>query len=336
VRWVLLIHQLPPRPLYLRAKIRNRLARVGAVALKNSVYLLPARGDGLEDMEWIAQDAVAGGGEAFVCEAEFRAGATDDGLSELFRRDRDGDYRAFTEEAREALAALSDRSGRRPPEGRGELALQRLRRRLAELVEIDFFGAGGRKEAEAMLRELERKVNRGRPKAPEARGAVSAPRGATWATRRDLHVDRLASAWLIRRWIDPDARFRFVEATNRERRPGELRFDIVAGDFTHEGPRCTFETLLVRFALDDPALRALSEVVHDVDLKDGHFGRPEAPGLAQLVLGLARAHPDDDERMARAFPVFDALYASFGGRPPATPRTARRVGRRRAAPGRHR
>src|SRR5512141_340394 len=140
-RWYVLIHQLPPRPLYLRAKVRNRLSRVGAVALKNSVYVLPHTDDCLEDFQWIVQEAAAGGGEAFISESHFVAGVSNEALVKLFQNERKVDYVALTGEIREALAALKRRSGMNPPEQELMGRLARFRKRLDESKAIDFFPA---------------------------------------------------------------------------------------------------------------------------------------------------------------------------------------------------
>ena len=133
-----------------------------------------------------------------------------------------------------------------------------------------------------------------------------------WVTRRGIKVDRIGSAWLIRTAIDPDARFKFVDPAGYVPEPGELRFDMFDGEYTHEGPRCTFETLLARFDLaDDPALAALGEIVHDVDCKDALFERAEAAGLAAFIQGLAATTDDDALRLERGSVMFDALYASL-------------------------
>jgi hypothetical protein len=166
--------------------------------------------------------------------------------------------------------------------------------------------------------------------------------GRVWVTRRGVKVDRIASAWLVRRFVDPGARFRFVDPEEPPR-AAEVRFDMLGGDFTHQGDRCTFESLLARLALRDPALASIAEIVHDIDLKDDKYGRPDAPGVQQLVLGLVASHPDDAERLERGFALFDDLYASFravpAGRashPPRprkptvrSPRSARKTGARR-------
>ncbi|HVG44561.1 MAG TPA: chromate resistance protein ChrB domain-containing protein, partial [Longimicrobium sp.] len=137
-------------------------------------------------------------------------------------------------------------------------------------------------------------------------------RGRTWVTRSGVFVDRIASAWLIRRFVDPEAHFRFIGEAKHRPAPDEVRFDMFEAEFTHEGDRCTFEVLLERLGLhDDGALAAVAEVVHDIDLKDGKFGRPETPGIELLLAGIARAEPDDERRIERGAALFDALYASF-------------------------
>ena len=143
---------------------------------------------------------------------------------------------------------------------------------------------------------------------------MEAPRGRTWVTREGVKVDRIASAWLIRRWIDPQAHFKFVPARGYEPQEGELRFDMYRGEYTHEGDRCTFETLLARFGLTDPALRAISEIVHDIDCKDAKYDRAEADGIARLVQGIVAAHGDDATRLARGAAVLDDLHATFARR----------------------
>jgi hypothetical protein len=320
-RWCLLIHQLPPRPLYLRAKVRNRLARVGALALKNSVYVLPDRPDCVEDLQWIAQEATAGGGEAFVCRARFVQGMSDESLVQQFRRSAGAAYDVLRRE----LAALS-RAPRPGTAETGESPLARHRKRLAEIADVDFFAAAGRKEVEAMLEKLEaRAQGRARGGGPAARGIAAELVGRTWVTRRDPKIDRLSTAWLVRRFVDPAARFRFIDPEREARRPREIGFDMAGGDFTHEGERCTFESLAARLALADTGVRAVGEIVHDIDLKESRYGRPETEGIRRLVEGIVRRYPDPRERLERAFALFDDLHASLAGEPGrARPRRKRR------------
>ncbi len=145
-----------------------------------------------------------------------------------------------------------------------------------------------------------------RPQKPLVRGS-----GHVWVTRRDVHVDRIASAWLIRRFIDPQATFKFVGAKGYKPRSGELRFDMFEAEFTHEGDRCTYEVLLLRSGLRDAALSQIGEIVHDIDLKDGKFARAEASGIAALIDGFGRSGISDMERLEQGGRMFDNLYELF-------------------------
>jgi hypothetical protein len=313
-RWLLLLHQLPPKPDYLRVKIWRRLQRIGAVAIKNSVYVLPRTDQTAEHFQWIVREIEGSGGEASVCEAAFVTGLSDGQIEALFRAAREADYAAASEEAQELLrrapaARAADASGR----AELEAALARLHRRLGEIGAIDFFGAPARQVAEAALARLEARIRPPKQRAGRSAGSGGSRRKAarTWVTRRGVHVDRIASAWLIRRFIDPRARFRFVEDKAYQPRPGEVRFDMFEAEYTHEGDRCTFETLVARFDLDEPGLRPLAEMVHDIDLADGRFARPETAGFERLIDGITRTQVDDEDRIAQGAALLDGFYQSF-------------------------
>lgn len=230
--WLLLIHQLPPRPAYLRVKVRRRLERLGAIPLKNSVYALPNNESSLEDFEWLAREIESDGGEVFICSASMLRGGIEPG------------------------------NGKRPTtRGRG-----------ASTVRPD-----------------------------------KVPAGRTWITRRNVGVDRIASGWLIREFIDPAAKFKFVTEGYRPK-TGELRFDMFRGEYGHEGTRCTFETLLARFGILDSRLRVIGELVHDLDCKDDRFGRAEAAGFGALIEGIVRTTTSDRERLQRGADLLRELY----------------------------
>jgi hypothetical protein len=312
VRRLLLIHQLPAKPAYQRVKVWRRLQGIGAVAVKNTVYALPATPEAQEDFEWLLREIVQGGGEAIVCEARLVEGLTDQEVRALFDRARDEDYEELAKELRALAVALGDDP---PSERQAEVKTQlaRLKARLAQITAIDFFGADGREAAEGLLLELEARL---REKEPPAEPVVAKPelghlKGRTWVTRTGVHVDRIASAWLIRRFVDPEARFKFVPPKGYVPEPGELRFDMFEAEFTHEGDRCTFEVLLERAGLSELALRAIAEIVHDIDLKDGKFARTEADGIKTLIAGICAATGNDEERLARGGAVFEDLYSHF-------------------------
>ncbi len=315
-RWLLLIHQIPPKPSYFRVKIWRRLQRLGAVAIKNAVYVLPHSEQAQEDFQWVVREIVAGGGEASVCEARFVEGLSDTQVEALFHAVRDADYAQIAEEARAAAQELTSR-GRFAPDQEAELTgqISRLRKRLAEAVAIDFFGAPGRETAEGLVGGLEARSrdNSGSAAAQtsQRRANVGDLHDRTWVTRTGIHVDRIASAWLIRRFIDAHARFKFVPAKGYQPAPRELRFDMFEAEFTHEGDRCTLEVLIERCGVEDRALRPIAEIVHDIDLKDGKFSRSETVGIDRLIAGIAMAHQQDEQRLARGAAVFDDLYEYF-------------------------
>jgi hypothetical protein len=314
-RWLLLIHQLPPKPDYFRVKIWRRLQRLGSVAIKNSVYVLPKNDQTQEDFQWTLREIVEGGGEASLCEARFVDGLSDDQVEALFQTARGTEYGELAEEARRlAEVPLPEgpiEDGRRT---QSEVDLARLKRRLAEVVAIDFFGAPGREAAEGLVSGVEARMRDKR--LGKKIGNVTATRredlqGKTWVTRKGIHVDRMASAWFIRRFIDVGARFKFVPAKGYKPLPDELRFDMFEAEFTHEGDRCSLEVLIERTGLNEPALGPIAEIVHDIDLKDSKFGRQETPGIERLIAGIAMAHKDDETRLARGDAVFDDLYEYF-------------------------
>ncbi len=316
---MILVHQIPPRPAYLRVKVGRQLQRIGAVAIKNSVYALPRNEETQEDLQWVLREIEKGGGEGSILEARFVDGRSDDEVTALFQVAREKDYAELAEEARRVTRSLPRRGvpDSRKAEVGGQVA--RLRRRLGEIADIDFFGAPGREKTEGLVAGLEARMNPQIENVERTTPTIAAAdyQGRTWVTRAGIKVDRMASAWLIRKFIDPRATFKFVPAKGYCPEPGEVRFDMFEAEFTHEGDGCTFEILLQRFGLGAPGLRHLAEIVHDVDMKDGKYGRKEAAGIGQVVAGIAAAHAEDEVRLQRGAALFDDLFALHqGGRNP--------------------
>ncbi|MGQ0650225.1 MAG: chromate resistance protein ChrB domain-containing protein [Gemmatimonadaceae bacterium] len=312
-RWLLLIHSIPPKPDYLRVKIGRRLQRVGAIPVKNSVYVLPASNQAHEDFQWIRVEIVEGGGDAIVCHAEFVDGMTDDQARELFREARARDFAEIAAGARRLLETINEQELETSSlRQRAEDDLARLKKRFTSVTRLDFFEASARTETQALLDAVDARITPSQ-RLPYAEGAGlldrAQYRARTWVTREGIFVDRIASAWLIVRFIDPDARFKFVPPRGYAPKAGELRFDMFDAEFTHEGEHCTFETLLARFGLEDPALRSLAEIVHDIDLKDARYERADTAGIERVLAGIARAHQDDAARLERGRQLFDELYA---------------------------
>jgi hypothetical protein len=314
--WLLLIHQLPPKPAYFRVKIWRRLQGIGAISLKNSVYVLPAGAQAREDFQWLLREIERGGGEGVICDSRIADGMSDQEVRGLFDATRDADYARIGDALRK-LAAAAKRPGtiRRKDAPALRVQVAKLRRHLAELSAIDFFGATGRLTAEALLTEVEKQVAKPsaarREETDIVRKVPGDLTGRVWVTRRDVHVDRIACAWLIRRFIDPEAGFKFVAARSYRAQPGELRFDMFQAEFTHEGDRCTFEVMLQRIGSHDAALRAVAEIVHDIDLKDGKFAREQVAGIAHVIAGLCMTQPEDQARIERASALLDDTYEYF-------------------------
>ncbi|WP_222253258.1 chromate resistance protein ChrB domain-containing protein [Rhizobium leguminosarum] len=312
-RWLLLIHQLPSKPAYFRVKIWRRLQRLGAVAVKSTVYALPANAETQEDFEWLLKEILEGGGEAMMCEARLIDGLSDAQARSLFDAARDEDYEAIANEARTLSARLETATADEKAELRTQTG--RLRKRIVDIATIDFFGATGRLSAESLIAELENRlaedlemINEDPKMTPLTPADL---KGRVWITRKGVHVDRIACGWLIRRFIDPDAIIRFVPGKDYVPNPGEVRFDMFEGEITHEGDHCSFEVLLARAGITDPALQAIAEIVHNIDLKDAKFGREETTGIASLIAGICAANPQDEQRIAQGGPIFDNLYQYF-------------------------
>jgi hypothetical protein len=306
--WLLLLFFLPAKQAQARVQAWRRLQRIGAVSLKNSAYALPHSSETREDFEWIRNEIVAAGGQAMVLVARAPDRATSDEIVDVFRGARTTDYQALVTAASRMLKKESTRNrssmGREFTQG-----LRRLRERFAETVRRDFFGAPYREKAEALLTLLDQRTGRRQIMTPaNAPAAPTQYRGKAWLTRPRPGVDRMSSAWLIRRFIDPDAGFVFADPAKA---PDAIPFDTFKAEFGHHGTHCTFETFCDRFAIKDPAVLHIGRIVHDLDLKDTTYGEPETRTIGSLVEGLRRAHQDDAVLLRSGIDMFEALYQSL-------------------------
>jgi hypothetical protein len=307
------VHQVPAQPSNLRVRTWRRLQQIGAIAVKQAVYVLPDTPAAREDFEWLKTEIEAGGGEASVFAADTVDSWSSDELINEFRRAREGDYTALSREIERALKdARHKRAPRQSRRAAGRIA-DTFRQRLGTIEAIDFFGSAGRDRAAALVAELQQTLS----------GAVLVERGASpadssrrqtfrrrlWVTRPRPGIDRMGSAWLIKRFIDSEARFGFV---GHPPTTGDVvPFDMFGVEFTHRGEWCTFETLAQTFAIDDSAVERLATIVHDLDLKDAKFGAPEAGAVGALIEGLQALHTDDHALLENGMTMFEALYRAF-------------------------
>ena len=318
--WILLIHQLPPKPTNLRVRIWRKLQKVGAVAIKNSVYVLPATEEAHEHFQWLKQEIESAGGEAAVFSAGSVQGATDEEIVAAFRKARDEEFAAISAQFDGLTGAIREQSrGKHLSAGRlsaHETEIDKLHVELERIAVNDFFNAGGRTVAFTAYERCQKTIRTAQ--GPPGKAALSQKKAGTldvvkyqsqrWVTRRNLHIDRLASAWLIKQFIDKRPRFYFV--SEGETVEGAIPFDMFGAEFTHHGEDCTFETMLKEFGLaESKGLREIAEIVHDIDLKDDKFHRLEAAGLNAIIDGLSKVLRDDRKLLQQTSVVFDGLYA---------------------------
>ena len=321
--WILLIHQLPPQPTNLRVRIWRKLNQLGAVAIKNSVYVLPFSEKTHEDFQWLKKEIEAADGEATVFRANSVEGTTDQELIGVFRRERDEEYLKLAAQFDALRQAIKEQkqNGKIITERGGsyETEFEKLNAELYRIIAADFFSAPNHKVAVSAYRHAHKelrsmvenssKLASTAPIDPKFLSRADYQR-KHWITRRNMHIDRLASAWLIKRFIDGRPRFSFV--AENEKIQGGIHFDMFEAEFTHVGEDCTFETLLNRFGLaENPALREIAEIVHDIDLKDTKFNRLEAVGLDVTVRGLSKMLNDDRKLLGQCTVIFDGLYEQF-------------------------
>jgi hypothetical protein len=319
-KWLLFFYTVPAKPGNLRMKVWRRLLKLGAISLKGSVYILPYSEDHLEVLHWLTEEVSGLGGEAAFVKAESIETLGDDEIVALFNAQRDHDY-APTHAALESLEIqLSSLEQQQDQQGleRVKGAFQKLLKDHRGIQVLDFFHSPRGSALQERLELFEERLKKLSPPPQVERPKSTGPRrkedyqARVWVTRPHPFVDRMASAWLIRRFIDPQARLEFLEKDQTVTGFSDaVSFDLPGGDFSHEQDRCTFEALLEAFALRGKALRKIAEVVHELDLKDGKFLSPQAGGVETILLGLRKTAKDDQEALEEGIKVFERLYAAL-------------------------
>ncbi len=318
--WLLFFYTVPAKPGNLRMKVWRRLLKMGAASLKGSVYILPFSEDHQEALHWLTGEVSSLGGEAAFAKVERIETMGDEEIVALFQAQRENDYvpiAAALEALEVQLSSLEQQPDIKGLE-RVKGAFQKLHKDFRAVQGLDFFHCPPGAVLQKRLESFEERFTKLAAQPREKRAKPAGPRskedyqGKVWVTRRRPFVDRMASAWLIRRFIDPQARFEFLESDRMAAAvPGGVSFDVPDGDFTHEQDRCTFEVLLEAFGLRGKALRKIAEVVHDLDLKDGKFANPLASGVESILLGIRKTAQNDDAALEEGIAVFARLYAAL-------------------------
>jgi len=296
--WLLLLFSLPTNRNTERVAVWRRLKKVGAAQIKTSTYLLPDQPTQYEQFQWLAQQIRDYGGDSTLVRAQHIEGLTNQKATAMFNDARAKDY-ATVRKSLQTLIARRKNIG--ADEAAGEL--ERLTRQFREIRDVDFFESARGHETAMLLRRAEGpNRNRGFP-VLDARHY----RGKTWLTRPRPEIDRVGSAWLISKFIDPKPKFVFAPSADVV--PGAIAFDMLDAEFSHHGNHCTFETLVRRFAISDKIVAKIGEMIHDADLEDARFQRVEAVGIDRVLKGFAKQGFPDEEILRRGFECFDALYA---------------------------
>jgi hypothetical protein len=305
---LLLLVGVPPTPSSLRVRVWRRLRSLGAVSLKRSAYLLPDTPERYEDFQWLAQEIQREGGEATLIRVQQIENVGPADVLRLFHEPRDLDYRRLAVRYRKALQSLDRKSAAKDARLQDELA--RLAKDHERIRDVDFFdapvGAEVRRLEEAIAMRARRPETVRREERPTL--DLSTLRGRRWVTRPRPHIDRIASAWLIKRFIDTEAQFVF--ASPAEFPKDAVPFDAPGVELSHHGEDCTFETLLKRARLRDRRLVRLAEIVHEADLRDGKFPHEEARGIDVAIRALLAASPDDAHVLSQGLSLFEGLYAT--------------------------
>jgi len=309
MRWLTLLTTLPPTPTRHRVGVWRKLQRMGAVRLRGSAWILPETPETTELFQWLVQEIETFRGQATLLRVDRIDNIPETQVTALFHRARGVEYEAVTKGCREVLAQVDRyRVSHRGSPAALRPKLDALKRDLDRIEAIDHLKAPAGPRARALWETTAKRLRLAEhPRVARARRRTALPpRGSTWVTRPRPHIDRIASAWLVKRFCDPDATFAFADAADAARKG--VPFDVLGAEFGHHGEDCTFETLVKRFGLKDRRIKHIAEIVHEADLRDGKFTRDEAPGVDLAINGLVAAVPDDHELLGRGMAMFDGLY----------------------------
>lgn len=297
--WLLLLYALPTRLNTERVNLWRKLKKFGAVALQTSGYVLPDDPAQFERLQWLSKEIRDAGGEATLIRVAEIDGMTNEAVVGMFNEARAAEYKELAAACRETL------NGKRKGE---ELAPEvgKHQRRFQEIRAVDYFGSPGAYDAQMMLQRAERALSRGPGVAAARREDPKEFVGKVWLTRPRPGIDRAGSAWLIRKFIDPKAKFVFGMDPGRQ--PESVPFDMADVEFSHHGDDCTFETLVKRFGIRDKAVLRIAEMVHDADLEDEKFQRCECIGINAVLTGWARTSMSDRELLEKGVECFEGLY----------------------------
>jgi hypothetical protein len=294
----------------------RRLQQLGSVAIKNSVYVLPNTAQAREDFEWLRAEVLAAKGQASLMVADALTPEEDQNIRAAFLKQRAAEYEAVRDDTENVIRGLKSRAA-----GAARLAAERALRagrdEIARLDTMELIPTGSRARAVDAVERLQARLapEEGTPPVPTVKRTQAGFHARTWITRPRPGVDRMSSAWLIRRFVDPKASFAFADEPPPRNDKKRVAFDMFGVPFGHQGGRCAFEVLCDHFGIEDAGARHIAKIVHDVDLKDQRYRLPEAPTIARMVEGLRATYADDHDLLTHGMAMFAAMHASFSPAP---------------------
>jgi hypothetical protein len=304
--WLFLLFDMPKSQSTGRVKVWRRLKKFGAIQLKASTYVLPDEPTHYERFQWLAKEIVDAGGEATLVRVKDIEGTPHAAVVALFNEAR---AREYDEIAEPLTRLIKDRKARKESRETFTSQLEKVRRRFQEIREIDYFQSSRGEDLRTVFQKAELLGSSKEKPETKARLRVADYRSQTWITRPRPEIDRVGSAWLIRKFIDADAKFVFANTPGAA--PKAIPYDMFEVEFSHHADRCTFETLIERFGIRDRTVLRIAELIHDADLEDEKFHRVEGFGVEQIFKGWAKQGLTDHEILSKGFECFDALYAQF-------------------------
>ncbi len=313
MKWLFLVHQVQTPNSRERVKVWRMTKKVGAILYRNSVYVLPHNKERLEDFQWLSQQIRDSKGEASVFVSESRDEKEDKLLRGLFDQGKKEEYDAL----KKSIRMLKSRADQAKAIRQSLLLIKNFAKEVKKLQEefsivqkTDFFDHPLAVDCESELKVAREMIASMEPLHDQPAKLRTYSRKdfqrKTWSTRKHIHIDRVCSAWLIRRFIDRQAKFIFAAETKIPK--GTIPFDVLGAEFSHHGDNCSFETLLRAFQVDDPVLKSIAQIVHDIDLKDQKFSRPEANGIDTIIRSLSDSLRDDQKVLEIGSVLLDALY----------------------------
>jgi hypothetical protein len=317
--WLLFFYSVPSKPVSSRMKVWRKLAKAGAIQFKGGVYILPYSDEQYEFFQWLVSEATSVKGDAAFVRVENIETMKESEIIDLFNQQREKDYGVLMKNLEELERKVSSvRKGGGTQNNKKLMdQMTRIGKEFEGIQAVDFFsskaGENLKKNIKALelgLKEIssagvkEQKITLTQKRAEDYQNM-------TWVTRKKPFIDRMASAWLIRKFIDKNAVFRFIDEKGIDSLgKGVTVFDVRDGEFTHKGDMCTFEVIMKTFGFRDKVLKKIAEIVHELDVKDEKYSNAEAKGIEGILIGIRKTVTTDEEVLKKGMEVFEMLYAS--------------------------